>query len=209
MDLLELKKEQLRLAEKIVLADRVNIREIKTVGGAECVHVGDDLVAVVVVCEFPAMKLLEKQTYRLSNPLGFRNGYQAYREMPAIIEAFNKLEQEPEVLLVKGTGIIHPRRFGIASHIGLALNVPTVGVAAKLNLGSVENGKVIVDSEVRGFEFRTREHANPIYISPGHLVSLGSVLGIMSKLVIPPHKMPEPLHIAHKIGRKMSKKVKG
>ncbi len=200
MDLFELKKEQQKLAPKIVLQDGFD--RIRTIGGAETVNFGNKLVAAVVVCSFPDMKVLESKTYILSDPLPFRLGFEAYREMPALVEAYNLLENEPDILLVKGNGLIHPLKIGLASHLGLMLNKPTIGVTDKLSFGKVQQGKVMMESEIRGFEVKTREHSNTIYISPGHLISLGSTLNIIQQSLQYPHKMPEPLHLAHKLGKK-------
>jgi len=203
MDLIELKREQLKLSRKVNLRD--SFSRVRTLGGIVCLQIGDKLIASVVVCEFPSMNLREKKTYLLDNPLPYKPEFQAYREMPAMIEAFNLLEEEPDVLLVKGPGVLHPRKLGIASHLGLALNVPTIGVQDKLSIGRVENGKIIIGNEIMGFEMKTKEYSNPLYVSPGHLISLGSVLNIISKTIMPPHKKPEPLHLANKIARKVVK----
>lgn len=206
MDVIELKREQLKLAPKISLNDGFN--KIKTLGGAECVQMGSKLLASVVVCEFPSLKFKEKKTYLLDNPLPYRPGFLAYREMPAIIEAYNQLEEEPNVLLVKGPGVLHPLKIGLASHLGLVLNKPTIGVQDKLFVGKVEKGKVIVDNEILGFEITTKNFSNPLYVSPGHLISLGSVLNTIPKTIVFPHKLPEPLHLAHKIARKKASKMR-
>jgi len=203
MDTFDLKKEQLRFARRIILKDSVS--QIKTIGGIECIQAGDNLLACVVVCKFPSLEVLETKTFLLHSPLPYKPGFIAYREMPAMIEAFNSLEQEPDVLIVKGNGILHKRKIGIASHLGLVLNQPTIGISENFRLGKIDNGKVIVNDEVVGFEVITREHAKPIYVSPGHLVSLSSILNLIKQTVIHPHKMPEPLHLAHKIGKKKVK----
>jgi len=205
MDPFELKKEQHKLASKVELKDLVT--KPKTIGGADCVVVGNKVLAAVVVLEFPSMKLLEKQTAVLYDPLPYHPGFLAYREMPAMIEAFNKLEQEPDVLLVDGSGILHPRRLGIASHLGLALNKPTIGLTKKLIDGKIENSKIYLNKELAGFEIKTKEHAKALYVSPGHLVSLGSCLRIVQQSIKLPHKLPEPLHVAHKVAKKKIKKI--
>ena len=203
LDTFELKREQHRLANKVLLRDSFD--KIKTIGGTECLPVGDKLLAVVTVCEFPSLKLIDKQTYLLDQPLPYKIGFQSYREMPAIIEAFNKLEQEPDVLLVKGMGINHPRKFGIASHLALSLNIATIGIVAKSTTGKIEKGKIMLNNDVVGFEIKTREHANPVYAAPGSNITLGSVLDVVSKSIRFPHKLPEPMHIAHKIAKKKIK----
>ena len=206
MDTFELKKEQLKLAQKVVLKD--NFTKIKTIGGTACLPLGNKLLAVIVVCEYPSMKVLEKQSYLLSDPLNYIPGFLAYREMPALIEAYNKLEQEPDLLIVNGQGIAHQRKLGLASHLGLALNKATIGVTKNHLLGKIENGKIIYHNQIVGFEIKTKEHANPVYVSPGHLASLGSTLKLVSEMIKPPHKMPEPLHIARKLAKKEVKNDK-
>ncbi|MBI2582597.1 endonuclease V [Candidatus Woesearchaeota archaeon] len=204
MDLFELKKEQAKLSYRIKLEDSFD--EIKTIGAAECQVMGDKLLATVVVCEFPSFKVKETKQYQLGNPLPYRPGFAAYREMPAIIEAFNQLDEEPDLLLVKGPGILHPRRIGIASHLGLALNIPTIGVEDKITFGTLEDGKIVVEGEILGLEIKTKEFSNPLFASPGHNVSLETVSKIIPKTIVHPHKLPEPLHIAHQLGRKITRK---
>lgn len=205
MDLIELKQEQLRLAPKIVLRDAFS--QIKTIGASACTLCGNDLLACVVVCELPSFKIKEKKTFLLPNPLPSIPGYTAYREMPAILEAFNQLDEEPDVLLVHGPGIDHPRHVGIAAHLGLALQKPTIGVTEKISFGSIEQGKIMANGEMLGFEVVTREHANPLYVSPGNLITFGSVLDVVQKCIKYPHKLPEPLHLAHKIAKKKAKEI--
>jgi len=201
MDTFDLRREQQRLAPKIILRD--GFEQIKTIAGIDTQVVDKNkLLACVVVCEYPSLKVLETKTYLLHDPLPYKPGFSAYREMPAMIEAFNKLENEPDVLLVKGEGILHPRRIGLASHLGLNLNQATVGITQNLTLGKVEQGKIIFDNEICGFEITTREHANLVYVSPGHLITLGSTLDLVTKTIRYPHKLPEPLHLAHKFMRK-------
>jgi deoxyribonuclease V len=203
METFELKKEQLKLAKKIELKD--NFDKIKSIAGIECTVVNNKLLACVVLCEFPSMKVVQKKTYFLSDPLPYKPGYQAYREMPAMVEAYNSLDEDADLILVMGIGINHPRKIGIASHLGLILNKPSIGVTQKLLFGKVEKGKIIYNNEIAGFEIKTKDHANPIYVSPGNYITLGSTLDITSKCIKALHKMPEPLHLAHKFVKKKAK----
>lgn len=205
MDFQELKKEQRKLAPKVILRD--SFTTIKTIGGADCAQTKNKIFACVVVCGFPSLKLIEVKTAVLSDPLPYKPGFLAYREMPAIIEAFNKLENEPDVLLVDGSGLLHPRKLGMASHLGLALNKPTIGLTKKFFIGNIEKGKIYLDNELAGFEIKTRDHANSLYVSPGHLVSLGTCLNIVRQSILPPHKLPEPLHLAHRFAKKEMEKA--
>ncbi len=197
----ELKKEQCKLAEKVLLHPVVV--QPKTIGAALCVqYTANSLLACVIVCDCASLTIKKQQTFVLNDPLPHSPGLIAYREMPALIEAYNKLKLEPDVLLVAGTGILHQRKLGIASHLGLLLNKSTIGVTDKLIVGMVKENKVFNYQEQAGWVMQTKEYANPIYISPGHLMNLDLSLEIISKLIRPPHKMPEPLHLANKIARK-------
>ena len=200
MDILELKKEQLKLAPKIVLQDTV--KQIKTIGGVKCQQVKNKLIASIVVLELPSLKLKEKKFFVLDNPLPYMQGYQAYRDLPAIIEAFNQLEEEPDILLVEAFGVNHPRGIGMASHLGLVLNQPTIGITDGVGFGIVEKGKIRINGQIVGFEMKTKDHARPIYVSPGYNVSLGTSLQLIQKVIKFPHKMPEPLHLAKKLAKK-------
>lgn len=203
MDLFELKREQAKLSYHVKLED--SFLKIETIGAAECQVLGTKILATIVVCEFPSFKIKEHKTYVLDSPLPYKLGFVAYREMPAIVEAFNQLEEEPDILLVKGEGILHPRRLGIASHLGLELNIPTIGVQDTLTFGNPQEGKVLLDNEVLGFEIKTKKFSNSLFVSPGHNVSLDSVLKIIPQMIAYPHKLPEPLHLAHKLGRRMTR----
>ncbi|HLD39703.1 MAG TPA: endonuclease V [Candidatus Nanoarchaeia archaeon] len=204
MDLVELKREQAKLSYRVKLEN--SFQEIKTIGAAECQVMGSKLLATVVVCEFPSFKVKEQKSYLLGNPLPYKQGFVAYREMPAIIEAVNQLDEEPDLLLVKGEGIVHPRGLGIAAHLGLELNLATIGIQDSLTFGDLQDGKILIDGQVAGFEIKTKEFSNPLFISPGHNVSLETIKEIIPKTIIHPHKLPEPLHLAHKLGRKLTRK---
>ncbi len=200
MDLHELKLEQRKLAQKIQLQDA--IKTPTTIAGAITTPQGNKLKATITVLTFPELTIQETTSYTLDNPLPFSLGFQAYREMPAIIEAFNQLDEEPDLLIIKGLGINHPRRLGMASHIGLSLNIPTIGVTEKNISGSIEDNKITTKDEITGFQLITKEHAKPIFVSPGYKVSLGTSLQLIKQTIKPPHKLPEPLHLARKHAKK-------
>lgn len=207
MDLVELKREQQRLARKVILTD--SFTTIKTIGGIVCTVINNNkILASVVICDFPSYELKEKATFILNDPLPYKPEFIAYREMPAMIEAYNLLQEDPDILLVQGSGILHSRKCGIASHLGLALNIPTIGVTEFLPVGTIEKGNIILGNDIAGFEIKTKEYANPIYASPGHSISISTVLNIISQTIKTPHKMPEPLHLAHKIAKKKVKSLR-
>jgi deoxyribonuclease V len=121
------------------------------------------------------------------------------------MEAFNKLDNKPDVLIVKGNGILHPRRIGMASHVGILLDMATIGFTKNLMLGEVREKTIYVEKEARGYELITREHARPVYISPGNKVSLKTSLEVIKNCLRYPNKLPIPLHLAHKCGNNIKK----
>lgn len=207
MNLEDLKKEQTKLAAQVSLQD--GFKKAKLLGGVDTVVVGKTVVACVVVVDAKSFEILDQQVAVAQAAIPYVSGLLAYRLLPATVEAYNKLVTQPDVLLVAGQGIAHPRHFGFASHLGLLINKPTIGVAQSLLVGTVERGKIVFDGEHVGFEATTREHARPVYVSPGHQVTLGSAISIVKDCIVPPHKMPEPIHLAHKFARQEAKRLMG
>ena len=95
----------------------------------------------------------------------------------------------------------------MASQVGILLDTATIGVAKSLSLGEVKDKTIYVEKEARGYELVTREHARPIYISPGHKISLKTSLEVVKKCIRFPHKLPEPLHLAQKLGNRVKKEM--
>ena len=198
-----LKKEQLKLAEKVITSD--SIKNIKTIGGADQAYIGNKVISAIAVCDYKGLKLIEEKHAVVDAKIPYKSGFLFYRDGPAVMEAFNKLENKPDVLIVKANGILHPRRIGMASHLGILLDIATIGVTKNLMLGEVKEKTIYVEKEARGYELITREHARPIYISPGNKISLKTSLEIVKNSLRQPHKLPEPLHLAHKHGIKLEK----
>ena len=203
MNIKKLKEEQLALAKKVSVKDEVE--ELNLIAGCDQTFADNKIISGIVVLRYNDFEVVEKQYSSVRAAIPYIPGFLSYREAPAIIEAFNKLENKPDVLIVEANGILHPRKLGMASHVGLSLDIPTIGVAKKLLCGEVKNSKVYVNDEVRASVLVTKEHANPLYISPGHKVNLRRALEIVKKCIKLPHKLPEPLHLAHKYAREKSK----
>ena len=203
VDIEKMRKEQLKLAQEVVLRDEFTA--LKFIAGCDCTFEDETVIAAIVVLEYPSMRFVEAKHSIQENALPYIPGYLSYREMPAIVDTFSKLEHKPDLIFCDGDGILHPRRIGVASHLGIVLSMPSIGVAKKLLLGQIKEGKVWVDNDLRGFEIKTKDTANPIYISPGHKVALGTTLKFVMDCTRPPHKLPEPLHAAHKYATKIRK----
>ena len=206
MNLEKLKEEQLKLAKKVIISD--NFKKIGKIAGVDQSFVGENIVSGIVVCSYKDSEPLEKKYAVIEAKFPYISGFLSYREGPAVVESFNKLEDKPDILLVDGNGILHPRRIGMASHIGILLDMPTIGVAKSLIGGKIIGGTVYMEKEARGYELITREHSKPLYISPGHKVSLKTSLEIVKKCIKSPHKLPEPLYLAHRYVNKVKENLK-
>lgn len=175
-------KLQREMAQKIILSDHLG--EVKTVAGVDMAinTVSEYAHAAVVLLSFPELELIEQHTYDEPIRMPYVPGLLSFREAPSVLGAFKKLRHRPDLVMVDGQGIAHPRRIGIASHLGLWLNIPTIGCAKSLLIGHYKKEELgeeagswvplINKEETIGAVVRTRTRVNPMYISPGHLISL-------------------------------------
>ena len=158
----------------------------------------------VVVLDYPQLRLVETQVVEQSVDFPYVPGLLSFRESPVLLAACQKLVLTPDLILVDGQGIAHPRRLGLASHLGLLLNVPTIGCAKSILCGSHEPvgaapGSFVEirdNGEVIGAALRTKERVTPIYISIGHKVDLASAISWVMTCCRG-YRIPEPTRLAH------------
>jgi deoxyribonuclease V len=202
-------KKARRLQEK--WAGRVREKRLKKriswVAGADVAFPGggERCLAGVVLLRFPELEIVEKVEAVVPCRIPYVPGFLSFREAPAIFKAMEKLSRTPDVLLVDGQGLAHPRRFGLACHLGVGLGLPTIGCGKSRLIGEHAevgpdkgaNTDLIDRGEVVGSVLRSRTGVSCIYISAGHLVDLESAL----KLVLacsPRYRVPEPTRQADK-----------
>jgi deoxyribonuclease V len=200
---------QADLASQVELRDAVSLETIATVAGIDNAYVkaaGETTAcAGVVVLSFPALEVIE--TSAVWQPVAFPYvpGLLSFREIPAVLTACAVLRTEPDVLLCDGQGYAHPRRFGLASHLGVVLGRPTIGCAKSRLIGDYEEpGRVfgahtlLVDhGEVVGAAVRTRAQRKPLFVSPGHMVSVETAVAITLACCRDGQFLPEPTRLAH------------
>lgn len=191
-----LRDEQRRLRSRVKLpADPIPVERL---AGADIAYDGDTAYASIVVMDPSAGKTVDTLEARSDAPFPYIPTYLAYRELPVLRDIAGELD-EGTVLMYDGNGVLHPERFGIASHAGVAFGTPTVGVAKKLLCGSLSKGseglrEVEVDGLLAGYSISS-EGRSPIYVSPGHGVSFEQALSLARSMLR--HRLPEPVRLAH------------
>jgi len=162
--------------------------------------------AAVVILDLHDLSPVETATAVMPASFPYVPGLLAFREAPVIVEAFTRLQSSPDILIVDGQGIAHPRRFGLACHLGVELDVPSIGCAKSRLIGSHlepdyfkkgANVDLIHKDAVIGKVLRTRKGVKPVYISIGHRVDLATALEIIMRCVTR-YRLPEPIRQAHK-----------
>lgn len=133
MDLAALRAEQLQRAANVVRQDDFDILPPRFIAGADVgfEQEGDVTRAALVVLEYPSLQLVEHRIARIATTMPYIPGFLSFREVPALLAAWQQLTHQPDLLFVDGHGIAHPRRLGVAAHFGSLVDVPTIGVAKK------------------------------------------------------------------------------
>ena len=194
---------QLCLSKKIILEDRLP-DQIKTIGGVDVSYAGNIGVGASTVLDYESLKLLESQVAACKVKMPYVPTLLSFREIAPAMAAIKKLKIWPDVLLVDAQGLAHPYRCGFASHLGLIMGKPTIGAAKNRLIGEPTeiNGQTfLVDrGEVIGAVVATKQNANPVYVSIGHMVSLETAVKIVKHCA--KNRIPEPTSQAHKLAAK-------
>jgi deoxyribonuclease V len=178
--------------------------KIDKIAGADVSYYQNKMIAGVIIFEFPNLKIIERQSFVSSINFPYIPGLLTFREGPSILSAFKKIKNEPDIILFDGQGIAHPRRMGIATHLGLFLNRPTIGCAKSRLSGKYTSvGEQKGDytplkegEEVLGVVLRTRKGVKPIFLSPGHKIDLPNSIEIVLKCIVK-YRLPLPVREAH------------
>lgn len=182
----------------------LDLDAVRLVAGVDVSVKAERSNAAVVVVRLPDFQLVETVTAERATPFPYIPGLLSFREGPVLQEAFEKLNAEPDVFLFDGMGIAHPRRVGIASHMGLWLQKPTIGCGKTLLCGRYEGlaeakgslAPLVDKGETIGVALRTRTGKNPIFVSPGHLADIASAAEMVLRCS-PKYRLPEPIRLAH------------
>ncbi|WP_081838415.1 deoxyribonuclease V [Thermogemmatispora carboxidivorans] len=202
---------QKELASRVIREDRLP-SQIQHIAGVDlAINENNGLArAAAVLLSYPSLELEEQHVYEEPVRMEYIPGLLSFRELPCVLGALNLLRQEPDLIMVDGQGIAHPRRLGIASHLGLWLDLPTIGCAKSVlrghyneqELGATAGSWVpLLDhGEIIGAAVRTREHVKPMIISIGHRISLETSIRYALSCCRG-YRLPEPTRLADRLSK--------
>jgi len=203
---------QLRMSEKITFEDRLPKR-ICLVAGVDIAYTDDVSIGAVAVLDYDSFKLVEKQTAFCKTRFPYIPTLLSFRETEPAVLCTRKLHTQPDLFLVDAHGFAHPYHCGFASHLGLILRKPVIGVAKSKLIGEVKTAKSKADANLIEYDQRTigaavttKSGCKPVYVSVGHMISLETAIKIV-KHCATTNRMPEPVLMAHSIATGEKRKI--
>ncbi len=186
-------------------------KSVQLIAGADLsLNLYSEIVfAGFIVLSYPDLQVIDHSVIEDTTKFPYIPGLLSFREIPALLKAWENLKTKPDLILVDGVGIAHPRRIGIASHLGVVLNVPTIGCAKSVLTGVYEEPRweagsisYLYDrynkSEIIGAAVRTKKKVKPVFISLGHKITLDESIDIVLKSTRG-YRLPEPTRLAHNL----------
>lgn len=208
LELAEAARLQNELSESVLKGPPLDLGQVSLVAGADASYRRGDrrMFAAVVVLSYPSLEVVEERWGYMPVRFPYVPGLLAFREAPALLPLFEKLSRWPDVVLFDGHGIAHPRRAGIASHMGVVLGLPSIGVAKSVLVGSYSEpaqqracrSPLVHDGVTIGLALRTRDSVKPVFVSIGHMVDLDSAAR-MALGCCAGYRLPEPIRAAHRL----------
>src|ERR671916_3177208 len=206
----EARRLQEELASRVVTGPPLDLSGVRHVAGADVSTQGDTAYATVVVLEFPGLSPVEVRGFEAPLRFPYVPGLLSFREVPSLAGALRKVETQVDALILDAQGLAHPRRMGLASHLGLSLDVPTVGCAKSRLVGSYkepgrEKGSatdLVHRGEIVGRVLRTRDGVSPVYVSVGNGIDLGSAVELVLACS-PKYRLPETTRQAHNAANRL------
>ncbi|MBP0021265.1 MAG: deoxyribonuclease V [Cyanobacteria bacterium SBLK] len=204
----EAKQIQADLRDRVIKSDRFS--DIRYVAGVDAGFDNHDSTtkAAVVVLSFPDLELVDRASVKVATNFPYIPGLLSFREVPALIQAIDKLDTMPDLILCDGQGYAHPRRFGLACHLGVLLDMPAIGVAKTRFIGEHEevppergSWQPLRDKgEIVGAVLRSRTKVKPLYISIGHKMSLPTAIDYVLRCT-PRYRLPETTRLSDRMSR--------
>jgi deoxyribonuclease V len=208
----EAKAIQAKLSTKVKITPVM--KDPRYIAGVDAAFFDHKIIGVACLYQYPELILTEESSAVADVLFSYIPGYLSFREGPAIMEAVNKLNVRPDVILFDGQGIAHPKRLGIASHIGVLLDIPAIGCAKSRLIGEYKEPRLKKGAwsplkfhdKVIGAVLRTKDNVRPLFISPGHRANLKDSIEIVLNC-ISKYRIPDPLRRADFISKKIKREL--
>jgi len=205
---------QRELAGKIILEGDPGNQDL--VAGVDCSSYGNTglMVGAEVVMDVKRNEVVSSATSVIEPDVPYIPGLLGFREIPAILKAFKNIDTKPGAILCDGQGLAHMRKFGIACHLGLYLDIPTVGCGKTKLVGSYvqpdakksSTSELTFKGELIGYVVRTREGVKPVFVSPGHLLDFDAAVRLVLNTCTK-YRLPEPIRHAHRLSNKTRSEI--
>lgn len=202
------KEIQQQLAKQVVISSFQG--DISYIAGIDVAfpNSGKTTRAAVVLLEYPSLRLVEQVVHESPTVIPYIPGVLSFREGGAVLQALGKLVNPPDILMFDGQGVAHPLGLGIASHVGVILNMPTIGIAKSCLVGDYNEPEqfkgattdLVVRGQHCGYVVRSRTNVKPLFISPGHLITKEQALSLALECVTK-FRLPEPTRLADKLSK--------
>lgn len=200
----EAREIQDRFRNHVLQKNVARLRHIRHVAGVDVSIKKNRVIAAIVVLDFSSLEIVASSIHRQPVRFPYVPGLLTFRECPALLAAYEKIRVEPDLVLVDGQGIAHPRRFGLAAHLGVLLGKPTIGCAKSRLIGVYEEPHekagcytdLFDGEELIGAVMRTRTNVKPLFISVGHKIELPTALDLVLNCCRG-YRLPEPTRLAH------------
>ncbi len=211
LDLPKLEREQIKLAAQLEIKDKIDFSLADKFGAFFTTFIGNKILTCIIVCNRD-YEVIDRAYAFEKVAFPYLAGFRAYRELPAMMIAYNKLNERPDVVFVPGFGITHPR-LGLSSHFSLSASVPSIGIAnsvvdCEINEKPQDGENIKKKNKVVGKVLQIKPGSSPLYVSPGNLINVDTAFNICKQFVNLPHKFPEPIHLARKYGREVENELK-
>ena len=207
-DLEKAKEIQLIGQAKVIKEDQLS--QVNYVAGVDIGFKDNFKISkgAIVILKFPSLELVESHSIEIPTTFPYIPGYLSFREIPAILEVFKKVQTIPDLILCDGQGLAHPRRFGLACHVGVSLDIPSIGVAKKPFIGkskevAIDKGSweyLLDGDETVGAVVRTRKKVKPVYVSIGHKISLPTAIDYVLRCTTK-YRLPETTRLADRLSK--------
>jgi len=212
-DLERLRRIQTEIGAKVVLEDCFKW-PVNRVAGFDVAYLDDEAIAAAVTMDYDSLRVVEEKTIKGKVSFPYIPTFLGFREGPLLIRLAKDLKSMPDVLMINAQGIAHPLFCGCASHVGVSINKPTIGVTGSKLCGEYESSfEKVGDTAPLKYQGRTvgaallsKGGCKPIFISVGHMISLETSIEIVKHFVTG-HKFPEPLRLAHQLANKIRREA--